>query len=102
MQLQLNRHHVLQGKTKDLGNEREQEVRALAPQDGRKKSRQTKKAKNEIRKIETKRYENQKKNAKQSKAKRSETKTRSHFGFRLSRSKAADKGGHNRKAIINK
>lgn len=99
--MQLNR----QGKTKDLGNEREQEVRALAPQDGRKKSRQTKKAKNEIRKIETKRYENQKKKkrkTKQSKAKRSETKTRSHFGFRLSRSKAADKGGHNRKAIINK
>lgn len=63
-------------------------------------SEQTKKAKNEKRKFKTKRYENQQKT--QNKAKRTETKTRSHFGFRLSRSKAADKGGHNRKAIINK
>lgn len=94
--MQLNR----QGKTKDLGNEREQEVRALAPQDGRKKADKQKKPKMKYEK--SKRKPKKKKNAKQSKAKRSETKTRSHFGFRLSRSKAADKGGHNRKAIINK
>lgn len=83
--MQLNRHHVLQAKTKDLGNEREQEVRALAPQDGRKKSRQTKKAKNEIRKIETKRYENQKKKNTQNKAKQSEAKrNENQKPFRLS------------------
>lgn len=36
---------MLQGKTKDLGNEREQEVSARAPQDGRKKADKQKKPK---------------------------------------------------------
>lgn len=74
--MQLNRHDVLQGKTKDLGNEREQEVRALAPQDGRKKADKQKKPKMKYEKSKRNDTKTKKKNtqnkAKQSEAKRNE------------------------------